>query len=119
MTKSFALIGLVLAAAGCHVRSADFYRDDVAKVLETKNGDIKACYDNVLKGNKEAAGTVNVHFIVEAKTGVFKDIKTDGPAELGTCVSNALNGLTLPSPDDNNGDATFSYQFAVGAPAAS
>ena len=121
MTKSFALIGFALAAVGCSgaIRTAEPYRDDVAKVLETKNADVKACYDNVLRGNKEAAGTVNVKFIVEAKTGAFKDIKTDGPAELGTCVSNALNGLTLPGPDDNNGDATFVYQFTVGAPAAS
>ena len=65
------------------------------------------------------AGNGPAYFIVEAKTGVFKDIKTDGPPELGTCVSNALNGLTLPEPDDNHGDATFSYQFTVGAPAAS
>jgi hypothetical protein len=122
MTKSFALIGFALGAstlAACHVRTAEPYRDDVAKVLESKNGDVKACYDNVLKGKKDAAGTVTVHFKVEAKTGAFKDVKTDGPAELGTCVSNVLGGLSMPDPDDNNGDATFVYEFTVGPPAAS
>jgi len=55
MTKSFALIGFALAAiTGCSVavRDADHYRDDVNKVLETKNADVKACYDGLLKGNK-------------------------------------------------------------------
>jgi hypothetical protein len=123
MTKSFALIGFALAAlTGCSVavRDADHYRDDVNKVLETKNADVKACYDGLLKGNKDLAGQVTVHFTVEHKTGAFKDIKTDGPAELGTCVSTALTGLVLAPPDDgHSGDATFVYAFTVGAPAAS
>ena len=125
MTKSFALIGFALAAiitgTGCAgaIRTADPYRDDVAKVLESKNGDVKACYDNALKTNKTLAGTVTVHFGVEMKTGVFKDIKADGPPELSTCVSNALTGLVLTPGDANNGDATFVYQFTVGAPPAS
>lgn len=123
MTKSFALIGFALAAlTGCSVavRDADHYRDDVNKVLETKNGDVKACYDALLKDKKDLAGKVTVHFTVEHKTGVFKDIKTDGPPELGTCVSNALTGLVLaPGDDGHAGDATFEYDFTVGAPAAS
>ena len=122
MTKSFALIGFALAAlTGCSgaIRIGDAYRDDVAKVLASKNGDVKACYDNVLKGDKTAAGTVTVKFAVEMKTGTFKDVKTDGPPALGTCVSNALSGLVLTPADSNNGDATFVYEFTVGPPAAS
>ena len=121
MTKSFVLIGFALAAVGCSgaIRTAEPYRDDVAKVLESKNGDVTACYNEALKNNKDLAGTVTVKFAVEMKTGTFKDIKTDGPPELGTCVSNALNGLVLTPGDANNGDATFTYQFTPGAPAAS
>ena len=126
MTKSFGLIGIALlalsaASAGCGgaVRTADPYRDDVAKVLATKNGDVKACYDNLLKGKKDLAGKVTVKFTVEMKTGAFKDVKTDGPAELGTCVSSAMTGLVLNPGDINNGDATFVYEFTVGPPAAS
>ena len=126
MTKSFKLIGFALlaisaASAGCGgaVRTAEPYRDDVAKVLATKNGDVKACYDNLLKGKKDLAGTVTVKFTVEMKTGAFKDVKTDGPAELGTCVSSAMSGLVLNPGDINNGDATFVYEFTVGPPAAS
>jgi len=126
MTKSFKLIGFALlaisaASAGCGgaVRTAEPYRDDVAKVLATKNADVKACYDNLLKGKKDLAGTVTVKFTVEMKTGAFKDVKTDGPAELGTCVSSAMSGLVLNPADINNGDATFVYEFTVGPPAAS
>jgi hypothetical protein len=122
MTKSFALIGFALAAiTGCSgaIRTSGPYRDDVAKVLESKNGEVKACYDNILKGDKTASGTVTVKFTVEMKTGVFKSITTEGPPALGTCVSNALTGLVLVPGDANNGDATFVYEFGVGAPAAS
>jgi hypothetical protein len=122
MTKSFVLIGFAVAAiTGCSgaIRIGDAYRDDVAKLLASKDGDVKACYDGVLKDKKDLAGKVTVHFAVEKETGVLKDIKTDGPAELGTCVSGVLNGLTLTPPDSNNGDATFVYEFTVGAPAAS
>ncbi|HEY3665011.1 MAG TPA: hypothetical protein VGL19_03380 [Polyangiaceae bacterium] len=126
MTKSFGLIGIALlalsaASAGCGgaVRTADPYRDDVAKVLATKNGDVKACYDNLLKDKKDLTGKVTVKFTVEMKTGAFKDVKTDGPAELGTCVSSAMTGLVLDPGDINNGDATFVYEFSVGSPAAS
>ncbi|HEY6080726.1 MAG TPA: hypothetical protein VIW29_18050 [Polyangiaceae bacterium] len=121
MTKSFALIGFALAAVGCGgaIRTAEPYRDDVAKVLESKNADVKACYDNVLKSDKTKSGQVTVHFKVEAETGAFKDITADGPPELGACVSSALSGLVLAPADVNNGDATFVYEFTVGPPAAS
>jgi hypothetical protein len=121
MMKSFVLIGFALAAVGCAgaIRTSEPYRDDVAKVLETKNGDVTACYNEALKKNKDLAGTVTVKFAVEMKTGAFKDIKADGPADLSTCVSNALNGLVLTPGDANNGDATFVYEFKPGAPAAS
>ena len=120
MTKSFGLIALVaLGACGGAVRTAEPYRDDVAKVLATKNADVKACYDKLLVGKKDLAGKVTVKFAVEMKTGAFKDVKTDGPAELGACVSGAMTGLVLDPGDINNGDATFEYEFTVGAPAAS
>jgi hypothetical protein len=126
MTKSFGLIAFALVLAGCSgaIRTAGPYRDDVAKVLESKNGDVKACYDNVLKTNKSAVGTVTVHFTVEKETGAFKDISavadgTTAPPELQQCVTNALSGLVLTPGDANNGDATFVYEFTVSAPAAS
>ncbi len=126
MSKLFALIAFAVVGAGCSgaLRTDKPYRDDVAKVLESKSGDVKACYDGILKGNKEAAGKVTIHFTVEMETGAFKDISTvaegtTAPAELGQCVSTALSGLVLTPGDVNNGDATFVYEFTVGAPAAS
>ena len=121
MTKSFVLIGFALAAVGCSgaIRTAVPYRDDVAQVLESKNGDVTACYNEALKKDKNLSGSVTVHFMVEMKTGAFKDIKADGPAELSACVSRALEGLVLTPGDANNGDATFTYQFTPGAAPAS
>jgi len=132
MTKSFALIVCALPFAfaalglGCSgaIRTDKPYRDDVAKVLESKSGDVKACYDGILKGKKDAAGKVTVHFTVEMKTGAFKDITTvaegtTAPPELGQCVTTALSGLVLDPGDANHGDATFVYEFSVGDPAAS
>jgi hypothetical protein len=126
MKKQVLVVMLCLAGVGCSgaIRTAEPYRDDVQAVLETKNGDVKACYDTLLQSNKDAAGRVTVHFTVEAKTGAFKDIKTvaDGttaPPELQQCVTTALSGLVLSPGDANTGDATFVYEFNVGEPAAS
>lgn len=126
MTKSFGLIAFALVAVGCSgaIRTDKPYRDDVAQVLESKNGEVKACYDNLLKNKKDAAGKVTVHFTVEMKTGAFKDVSavadgTTAPPELQQCVTSALSGLVLNPGDANNGDATFVYEFNVGAPAAS
>jgi hypothetical protein len=123
MTKalSFFTFAILAGIAGCsfHARSPEDYRDATAALLETKAGDVKACYDGALKANKELAGTVTVHFKVEKETGKLVDIKSDPAGPLGDCVSNSINGLALSPPDARDGDATFSYQFTVGpAPAA-
>jgi|RhiMethySRZTD1v2_1073278.scaffolds.fasta_scaffold1165298_2 hypothetical protein len=122
MTKalSFFTFAILAGIAGCsfHARSPEDYRDATAALLETKAGDVKACYDGALKANKELAGTVTVHFKVEKETGKLVDIKSDPGGPLGDCVTNSINGLALSPPDARDGDGTFSYQFTVGpAPA--
>ena len=71
MTKSFSMLMLLALAAGCsfHARSPDEYRDATQALLDTKSADIKTCYDDALKGKSDLAGTVTVHFTVEAETG--------------------------------------------------
>ncbi|HEX3774149.1 MAG TPA: AgmX/PglI C-terminal domain-containing protein [Polyangiaceae bacterium] len=128
MKKSFALLSLVFIA-GCsfQARSPDEYRDATQAVLETKSPDIKNCYDEALKTKSDLAGTVTVHFTVEAETGKIGNVsadvaKTQAPDALTQCVVKALDGLALNPPDANPGDGTFEYQFVVGptppAPAA-
>lgn len=120
MTKSFGLL-MLLAAAGCsfHARSPDEYRDATQALLDSKSADIKTCYDAALKGKTDLAGTVTVHFTVEAETGKIGNVqadaaKTQAPEVLQQCVIKSIDGLALNPPDANPGDASFEYQFVVG-----
>ena len=124
MKKSFALLASIASLAsvvGCsfHARSPDEYRDATQALLDTKSADIKTCYDGALKGTANLAGTVTVHFTVEAETGKIGGVtadaaKTQAPEVLTQCVVQALDGLALNPPDANPGEATFEYQFVVG-----
>jgi hypothetical protein len=115
------LAGLGLGVVGCKFakRGPDKYRDDTQALLDTKSGELKVCYDGVLRGDKAAAGTVTIWFLVEKDTGLIKDAKVQdasAPQALQDCVSNTLVGLQLDPPDADDGHATFSYEFEV-APA--
>lgn len=118
-----ALAAVSLFSVGCtfYARSPQQYRDDTAKVLESKNAEINTCYDAVLKTTPAASGKVTVTFTVEEKTGKIIDTKaeparTTAAQPLIDCVVNALNGLMLQPPDQRKGNATFEYDFS--APAA-
>lgn len=122
-TIRLSLLSLSLGLVGCSfaARSPDMYRDDTRSVLETKNEQIKTCYDEVLKTNKDAQGKVTVKFTVAKDTGVFANVATDpagttAPAELSQCVLNALQGLALTPGDKSDGVATFVYEFTAGEP---
>jgi hypothetical protein len=122
-TIRLSLFALGLSVAGCSfaARSPDMYRDDTRAVLETKNEQIKGCYDELLKTNKDAGGNVTVKFTVAKDTGAFSNVAADpagttAPPELAQCVLNALQGLALTPGDKSDGQATFIYQFSAGAP---
>ncbi|HTQ05421.1 MAG TPA: AgmX/PglI C-terminal domain-containing protein [Polyangiaceae bacterium] len=121
----FGLVALLASVTGCqfYARSPEEYRDATQKVLDTKAGDIKACYDAGLKNNQSLQGRVAVQFTVEAETGTIKDVKLDpagttAPADVSSCVTNSLTGLKLDPPDKRDGIATWTYDFsATPAPA--
>jgi len=122
MKTTFAT-GLVLMAgalSACQfiARNPDDYRDATRAVLETRSAQIKTCYDDVLKQDKAAAGTVVVHFTVMEETGAITGPEitpeSTAPAPLGQCIVNALDGLTLDPPDARQGDATFTWEFKQG-----
>lgn len=109
---------LAAALAGCsfHARDAEAYRKVTREVLETRNGDIKSCYDAELKKDKNLKGTVVVKLKVEKGTGIIKDVRLDtaastAPESLGKCVVSALDGLKIDPPDERDGDATFSWEL--------
>jgi hypothetical protein len=109
---------LSVAAVGCSfaARSPEMYRDDTKAVLETKNNDIRACYDGVLKGTPGAGGKVTVKFNVETEAGKFTNITVDkpnttAPPEVADCVTKSITGLGVAPPDKREGEATFVWDF--------
>jgi hypothetical protein len=126
---SFAMAGCMLASlvglSGCSfaARSPEMYRDDTKAVLETKNNDIRACYDGVLASTPGVGGKVTVTFDVETEGGKIVNVVVDkanttAPAPVAECVTKSLAGLGLNPPDKRLGQATFVYEFAVPPPAA-
>ena len=99
-----------------NARSAEDYEKETKALLKTKKGELKSCYDEVLKSDSKASGVVAVNFTVEAKTGAIKDVVVDkdattAPEALGQCVVNAMAGLTLDPPDARTGKASYAYTF--------
>ncbi len=121
MPKLTLFAAALLAACAGTKRTPETYRADTQKVLETRNAQIKSCYDGLLANDPAAAGTVTVKFVVEKKTGAFTKATLDPNATtakepLTLCVIEAMSGLKLEPPDANEGQATFSYELKPSAP---
>lgn len=129
--KSALLISASLAAlVGCGVaaRSPEGYRDETRAILETKNNDIRACYDAVLKGTPGAAGKVTVKFDVpadgEEDAGKVSNVTIDkpnttAPDGVADCVAKTITGAGPLNPaDKRKGEASFSYEFTAPPPPA-
>lgn len=118
-----ALSSLAFSGIGCASgRTPEVYRDDTEKVLQSANQSITDCYNGVLKGGAPTAqGSVTVHFIVHEDTGEIRRAKVDkarstAPEAVQACVVQYLNGLHLAPPDEQRGDAMFTYDFSVKEP---
>jgi hypothetical protein len=117
MKNLLPLIAVLGLSSACQIyaRSPEEYRTETRKVLETRSEQVKSCYDTVLKNDANAAGTVVVHFTVKEETGAITAAEvmpeSTAPAELGQCIVQALEGLTLDPPDEREGDATFVWEF--------
>lgn len=129
--KTALLISASLASlVGCSVaaRSPNDYRDQTQAILETKNNDIRACYDEVLKGSPTAAGKVTVTFTVPSSgdpgEGTVTDVQIDkanttAPDAVADCVAKSITGVgTLNPPDQRTGKASFAYEFTAPPAAA-
>lgn len=121
MMKTIVLAALasVSTLVGCSfaARSPEMYRDDTQKVLESKNNDIRACYDAILKGAPGVGGKVTVKFDVQEETGKIQNVVVDKPSTtapdtVGECVKKNIEGLAINPPDKRLGQATFVYEFA-------
>jgi hypothetical protein len=111
----FLLGALSTTACQFYARGPEDYRKDTRALLETRSSQIDSCFDEVLKKDAKAAGTVVVHFTVAHDTGKVTDPKvlpeSTAPAPVGECVVKALDGLALDPSDKRDGDATFSWEF--------
>jgi len=111
-------------ACTCIARGPEDYRADTRNLLETRNSEVKKCYDAELRKNHNLNGDVVVHFTVEKKSGKIINVAVDeqtskAPKELETCIANAVDGLVLEPPDRREGDATFTWRFRANSrPAA-
>lgn len=124
--KSLACISIIAASSvlpgcSCLARDAETYRADTRTLLETRNGDIKNCYDQALAADANLDGQVTVKFKVEKKTGKILDTavdkaRTKAPDSLSKCIVEAVDGLTLDPVDQREGQATFSWTFKANEP---
>ena len=119
MNFSLLVAASVVAVSGCsyNARSPEVYRDDTKALLATKNAEIRACYNGVLKSTPDAAGRVTIKFEVDTEAGRIVNVeidktKTTAPEAVCECVTKHINGLGLAPPDRRMGQATFVWEFA-------
>lgn len=117
MKTSLFLLAFALVAGGCAYRDAQMWHDDTAKALQTKQNDIQACYDGVLKTNPTAAGKVTVTFEVETENATITNVAVDqaattAPEPVTECVTRNIAGVAVPPPDKRVGQATWTFDFA-------
>lgn len=124
MLTTFALaVGFVSSACSFIARDTPTYERDTSALLDTRSGQLQACYDQELARNPDMAGKLTVTFTVEKKTGKVTQLawdksRTTVSDSLATCVISAIEGLALAQPDQRDGIATFSYTFRNNKPAA-
>lgn len=112
------LVGIWASGCSFAARNEQMYLKDTRDLLEGRGGSVQACYDQALKADAAASGTVTVRFKVEADTGHIVDPQVDSdkstaPSSLTDCVMAALAGLTLEPGDARDGDATYTWSFVV------
>ncbi|PRP96951.1 AgmX/PglI C-terminal domain-containing protein [Enhygromyxa salina] len=117
---SAALVALTLACSACSyiARDAASYERDTSALLDTRDAQLRSCYDAALVRNPNLVGKLTVTFTVEQKTGELTELTWDRNRStvdelLATCVLTALDGLELAEPDRRDAEATFSYSFRV------
>jgi hypothetical protein len=115
--------GFASSACSFIARDTPTYERDTSALLDTRSGQLQACYDDELKRNPDMAGKLTITFMVEKKTGKVTQLawdknQTTVSETLATCVLTAIDGLELAEPDQRDGMATFSYTFRNNKPAA-
>lgn len=112
------LAAFSFSASACSfmMRDTETYKQDTSQMLDARNAELQACYDEELTRNPAMAGKLTVTFTVEKKTGKVTQLswdksRTTVSESLATCVVSAIENLELSEPDQRDGVATFSYNF--------
>jgi hypothetical protein len=119
VSQSLFVVSALTGLLGCqfNARSAKDYRDVTSQLLETRGAQIQSCYNDALKADASAKGSVVLHFNVAEDTGVLAGFEvqpeSSAPSALSQCVVKSLEGLVLQPPDARKGDATFSWEFSA------
>jgi hypothetical protein len=130
MNKTFLIAASLCVATGCSggfaVRDAGMFVKDTTPIIHTKDADILACYDGVLKGSPGAGGKVTVHWEIpkadDPGAGTLTKVTVDpagttAPPEVAQCVTKNLEGIgTLNPKDQNPGQGTGSWEFNAPPP---
>ena len=115
------LVTTTLALGACSgsfaMRDATSYQADTRTMLQGAGDQVKACYDRALAQDESVSGTVVVNFKVQAETGMVTEAMVDeaestAPASLSDCVLGTLDGLVLEPAAENEGQATFRWNFS-------
>lgn len=117
-TLVFAVLLATMTGCSFAARSPEMYRDDTKSVLATKNEEIRACYNGILKSDENAAGKVTLKFEVETEEGKIVNVEVDkanttASDTVAECVANNVAGLGLTPPDARKGEATWTWEFSA------
>ncbi|MEZ4366589.1 MAG: hypothetical protein R2939_09915 [Kofleriaceae bacterium] len=93
---------LVVATACSKAGLGQGVRTDVAARMASAEEPIAACYHAALQRNRKLAGSMEVTFTAEAKTGAFVGARVTrdevGDPELSACVLAEIGKLALAAP---------------------
>lgn len=120
MKTSLLMATLLVTMTGCSfaARSPEMYRDDTKAVLSTKNEEIRACYNGILKEDPKAGGKVTLKFDVETEEGRIVNVEVDqanttAAEPVAACVAKSVEGLGLTPPDARKGEATWTWELSA------
>ena len=93
--------------------AGEFDSSLVVKMIKTRIGAIRACYERELRRNPTLAGKVTIEFTIEVRgnvSGVKVADNTTGEKAVGDCVANAISNFRF-NPGPEGGSVSFSYPF--------
>jgi TonB family protein len=93
--------------------SGEFDSALVVRMIKTRIGAIRACYERELRRNPTLSGKVTIQFTIEERgnvSGVKVSENTTSDDAVGECVANAIQRFRF-NPGPQGGSVSFSYPF--------